>query len=800
MDQERPRSDLSINSRNNLRKVLHLELLYKENKAKENPLKTNLELITRYFLDHFGNTTNNFTQETPIPALSIPKKNNKLPSRCSETTLVNIYDLADDDAGWRTSLSETSKARHDNLDGDLLGNFVSSKRPPHKSKPTQAIPGESPAVAPAWEKMDKLQSSEPSLDTKRTGEKIRPKSGLIVRGMMAGPIASSPQDSLRKRSLRRSPALSSTTQAPEEESRKVPELSARAPACPTAQEGLASGTGSTSRSPLGPLGELTSEKRTTTPGSPPHLSGKGLLQRRGSRWDSSPEADGTPLKFSLPGGRARPTQERLGRTFTRPESQPLALRKNQLPTPNKADGELGVLQLEDVDDDLIREEVILSPVPSMLKLQIVSKPIDFSVAKDIKALLFGSSFCCFNEEWKLQSFSFNDKASLKYGIVQHKGGPCGVLAAVQGCVLQKLLFEGDSKADCVRQLQPSNARRTHCLALAIADIIWRAGGRERAVVTLASGTQQFSPTGKYKADGVLETLTMYSLTCYEELVTFLQQSIHQFEAGPYGCILLTLSAILSRSTELASPEDTYGRVPRGLGSKRTSNPCILIKCSLLSCPRAGLSPSHSSSTSFPGLLPVSVTWALCHQGGQQINSTVTISVRQDFDVPTSHLIGAHGYCTQELVNLLLTGKAVSNVFNDVVELDSGNGNITLLKGITARSDIGFLSLFEHYNVCQVGCFLKTPRFPIWVVCSESHFSVLFGLQPELLRDWRAERLFDLYYYDGLANQQEQIRLSIDTTQTIPEDKDNDLVPPLELCIRTRWKGASVNWNGSDPIL
>lgn len=44
---------------------------------------------------------------------------------------------------------------------------------------------------------------------------------------------------------------------------------------------------------------------------------------------------------------------------------------------------------------------------------------------------------------------------------------------------------------------------------------------------------------------------------------------------------------------------------------------------------------------------------------------------------------------------------MSNVFNDVVELDSGNGNITLLKGIGARSDVGFLSLFEHYNVCQV---------------------------------------------------------------------------------------------------
>ena len=64
------------------------------------------------------------------------------------------------------------------------------------------------------------------------------------------------------------------------------------------------------------------------------------------------------------------------------------------------------------------------------------------------------------------------------------------------------------------------------------------------------------------------------------------------------------------------------------------------------------------------------------------------------------------------------------------------------------------------SLVQVGCFLKTPRFPIWVVCSESHFSVLFSLQLELLRDWRTERLFDLYYYDGLANQQEQIRLTI----------------------------------------
>ncbi|NXX56469.1 MINY4 hydrolase, partial [Scopus umbretta] len=52
MDRELPRSALSINNRNELRNVLHLHSLYKHNKAKENPLKTLLEIITNYFLEH----------------------------------------------------------------------------------------------------------------------------------------------------------------------------------------------------------------------------------------------------------------------------------------------------------------------------------------------------------------------------------------------------------------------------------------------------------------------------------------------------------------------------------------------------------------------------------------------------------------------------------------------------------------------------------------------------------------------------------------------------------------------------
>ncbi len=71
------------------------------------------------------------------------------------------------------------------------------------------------------------------------------------------------------------------------------------------------------------------------------------------------------------------------------------------------------------------------------------------------------------------------------------------------------------------------------------------------------------------------------------------------------------------------------------------------------------------------------------------------------DEPTNKLMGMHGYCTQDMVNLFTTGEARSNVFNDTVELDSGGGPTTVLKGISGRSDVGLLSLFEHYKSCQV---------------------------------------------------------------------------------------------------
>ncbi|XP_042372420.1 probable ubiquitin carboxyl-terminal hydrolase MINDY-4 isoform X2 [Plectropomus leopardus] len=410
-------------------------------------------------------------------------------------------------------------------------------------------------------------------------------------------------------------------------------------------------------------------------------------------------------------------------------SKHIKMRVKSLTRLNVADLDVSEMVLDDIDDDDdLRELSKVSFKRSVAEHNYAGRPMDQHTAMELKAVLLGSSLNCFSVEWRNQGFTFSETHDLRYGIVQKKGGPCGVLASIQAFVLKKLLFENTETSNTgLQRLRPSNTTRRKCFVLAAAEILWRAGEEKKAIIAINSGRNHFTPTGQYKSEGVLEKITCFTVDNMKDMQLLLEQHIDQFETGVLGCLLLTISAVLSRSIE---------------------------------------------------------------------------KVRDDMDVPSTTLIGAHGYCTQELVNLLLCGRAVSNVFDNDMELDSGNGNMTLLKGVKGHCDIGLLSLFEHYNICKVGAYLKTPRYPIWVVCSESHFSVLFGLQRELLTNQDKGLEFDLYYYDGLANQQEEIRLTVSFGKVALscQDVDADLIPPLEQCIRTRWKDAFVNWNDTEPIL
>ncbi|TMW64512.1 hypothetical protein Poli38472_011392 [Pythium oligandrum] len=104
------------------------------------------------------------------------------------------------------------------------------------------------------------------------------------------------------------------------------------------------------------------------------------------------------------------------------------------------------------------------------------------------------------------------------------------------------------------------------------------------------------------------------------------------------------------------------------------------------------------------------------------------AIRSDMDDQDGNLTGQFGHCSQELVNLLLTGVASSNVFDGAVPMgDTG----LMLRGVEARPRLGYLTELEALRYCQVGYFYKCPMAPVWVIGSTSHFSVCFGLDDKL---------------------------------------------------------------------
>lgn len=159
-----------------------------------------------------------------------------------------------------------------------------------------------------------------------------------------------------------------------------------------------------------------------------------------------------------------------------------------------------------------------------------------------------------------------------------------------------------------------------------------------------------------------------------------------------------------------------------------------------------------------------------------LTRTVEYIQQDDMDecVP---LVARFGHCTQELLNLCLTGEAVTNVFDgikyiggdgedggeerrsneDTSSSSSHSPNIVhqglALKGLTRQPIIGYLSQLEALRYGKVGNYYKSGVFPIWVVGSESHFSLLFSLQLVANEESPSSKIFRIFSkYDTNDNQ------------------------------------------------
>jgi ubiquitin carboxyl-terminal hydrolase MINDY-3/4 len=135
----------------------------------------------------------------------------------------------------------------------------------------------------------------------------------------------------------------------------------------------------------------------------------------------------------------------------------------------------------------------------------------------------------------------------------------------------------------------------------------------------------------------------------------------------------------------------------------------------------------------------------------------------------------------------------------------------------------------------VGENYKTPFLPIWVICKEYHYSVIFSNTISDVNTQEAEKrevilikkfclkfyslhilitffffLFlkknefkvNLIYYDGLNHPEDFIVLSLFKSAKIEKQKfPNGIVPSMNQLLTTKWgEDLVVEWIGIEPIL
>ncbi|XP_042494523.1 ubiquitin carboxyl-terminal hydrolase MINDY-3-like [Macadamia integrifolia] len=315
----------------------------------------------------------------------------------------------------------------------------------------------------------------------------------------------------------------------------------------------------------------------------------------------------------------------------------------------------------------------LSPVVAN---QLFSMVFGNGVSKDIIA------------QWTNQGIRFSPDPETCMGLVQHEGGPCGVLATIQAFVLKYLLFFPDqigmhspkmpqqnlgsrrlSQSDSITSgnfASLTEDGKARALVRSMVEILFLCGSKKRAVIATLSVLSQ--PTKEGSEYGQKDEIIAKTL-----------------EGLPVESAM-DLQKVLRVNTYI-SEMDAFVSLQRMLPVFQSRMGAMLFLIS-----------------------------ALLSRGLE--------SVQADRDDPSLPLVTApFGHASQEIVNLLLCGQAVPNVFDGRMDLGGG----MFLKGIPTSVDVGFLTLLESLNFCKVGRHLKCPKWPIWVVGSESHYTVLFAL-------------------------------------------------------------------------
>ncbi|XP_043480672.1 inactive ubiquitin carboxyl-terminal hydrolase MINDY-4B [Leptopilina heterotoma] len=382
-------------------------------------------------------------------------------------------------------------------------------------------------------------------------------------------------------------------------------------------------------------------------------------------------------------------------------------------------------------------------------------PINEETCMELRMVVFGSSASPPKVEWARTGLTLRPpNQSLSFGLRSPRNSTRGLITTVQAIMLKHFLFKANNQDKMTSEtlLKPNYDQQMEVLACAIAEIIWRCAG---GFATQSASSVNLNTVSNISIPKAIVTLPQET--------PYLQHSVQYFQDG------LTETLHLFEFTSLEDLEIFIKRYLYLFQDEGSPGAKLLLYSAVLS------------------------------RGFSKIRSDLE-------DSKGSLLSGSPEEGPLSLVLLALTGRASPHLHNGVVHVGDENTYAVPQWGVLVRSEIGFL-IHEGDGQLnrQPGSRLKTPSLPIWVTLCLGHHGVIFNTNRELLRNYHAERRFDVQYYTCGGS---HATLTIDTKarenasglegREAKESLDM-AATPLEKLIHSKWQDAEVQWNGT-PML
>ncbi|XP_047507662.1 inactive ubiquitin carboxyl-terminal hydrolase MINDY-4B isoform X2 [Pieris napi] len=371
-------------------------------------------------------------------------------------------------------------------------------------------------------------------------------------------------------------------------------------------------------------------------------------------------------------------------------------------------------------------------------------PITEAMAMELRITAFGTAACPPRGEWIHTPLVMRPAENcLGYGLSAQRNGTRSLLSGLQAHIIKWLLFDSrpvtkDNKSTehPDSYLRPSEEKQEEALWRACSEVIWRC----------AAGAGASDPQAVV-ALPTDNTYVQHSSSYYQDGIT---EKLHMFELKS----LEDLQIFIKRYLYLFQSEDGSGAL-------------LLLYSAILS------------------------------RGCENI--------KKDLDGKLNYLVSTQVEGSLNVTTLLLTGRATPYLHNGVQYVGDEDHYAMPQFGVLSRSPVGLLVWYGgeenttgHVSKQYPGSRLKTPALPIWVTSCSGHFGVLFNTNRELLRNYHAERRFDIHYYTcGGCH----VLLNVDTRahEEAGTLRNDDIsATPLEKLIHTKWQDAKITWSGTTP--